>query len=73
MADLLGESLSLFDDVFSEFKDPTDVEEFRKQLVKFIDENIAEAINNGATILDDIFTYVADKIGSVNRGLRAYI
>lgn len=56
-----------------EFKDPTDVEERRKQLVKFIDENIAEAINNGTAVLDDIFSYVANKIGSVNRDLRAYI
>ena len=69
----MGESSSLFDDVFNEFKDPTDVEEFRKQLVKFIDEIITEDINNGTTVLDDIFFYVADKIGSVNWRLRAYI
>lgn len=60
-------------DLKDKFKDPTDVEERRKQLAKFIDEIIVEAINNGMTTLNDIFSYVAAKIGSVDRSLRAYI
>ncbi|MFK5978216.1 MAG: hypothetical protein QM488_04955 [Rhizobiaceae bacterium] len=56
-----------------EFKDPTDVEERRKQLVEIIDEIIAEAINNGTTILDDILTYGDEHVEMPGRSVMKLI